>query len=152
MRTKTKTLTAIAVAAVLGGAALAGASYAGHRDGGFGGRHGHGLGFLDKGQLAVSAMEMFDAIDADGDGKLTQAEIDRLRNDRHGTHDADGDGSFEPRGSSPGSGTRPCARSRCACFRCSIPTATRSSAAPSTTVRSPKSSSGWIATATVASR
>ena len=94
MRTKTKTLTAIAVAAVLGGAALAGASYAGHRDGGFDGRHGHGLGFLHKGQLAVSAMEMFDSIDADADGKLTQAEIDRLRNDRHGTHDANGDGNL----------------------------------------------------------
>ena len=94
MKTKTKTLAAIAVAAVLGGAALAGASYAGHRHGGFDGRHGHGLGLLHKGQLAVSAMEMFDSIDADGDGKLTQAEIDRLRNDRHGTHDTDGDGSL----------------------------------------------------------
>ena len=86
MRTKTKTLTAIAVAAALGGTALAGATYAGHRDG--------GLGFLDKGQLAISAMEMFDAVDADGDGKLTQAEIDKLRNERHAAHDADGDGDL----------------------------------------------------------
>ena len=88
MKAKTKTLTAIAVAATLGGTALAGAVYAGHRD------DGDGVGFLDKGQLAVSAMELFDAIDADGDGKLTQAEIDRLRNDRHGMHDADGDGNL----------------------------------------------------------
>ena len=88
MKTTTKTLTALAVAAALGGTALAGASYAGHRDG------GHGMGFLDKGQLAVSAMEMFDAVDADGDGKLTQAEIDKLRNDRHAAHDADGDGNL----------------------------------------------------------
>ena len=88
MKTKTKTLTAIAVAAAVGGTALAGASYAGHRGG------GHGMGFLDKGQLAVSAMEMFDAVDADGDGKLTQAEIDKARNDRHAAHDADGDGSL----------------------------------------------------------
>ena len=41
MRTKTKTLTALAVAAALGGTVLAGASYAGHRDG------GHGMAFLD---------------------------------------------------------------------------------------------------------
>ncbi len=88
MKTKTKTLTALAVAAALGGTALAGASYAGHRG------SGHGMGFLDKGQLAVSATEMFDAVDANGDGKLTQAEIDRLRNDRHAAHDADGDGNL----------------------------------------------------------
>ncbi|MDE0456782.1 MAG: EF-hand domain-containing protein [Chromatiales bacterium] len=75
MKTKTKTLAAIAVAAVLGGAALAGASYAGHRHGGFDGRHGHGLGFLHKGQLAVSAMEMFDSIDANGDGNLNLEEF-----------------------------------------------------------------------------
>ena len=88
MRTKTKTLTALAVAAALGGTALAGTSYAGHRDG------GHGMGFLDEGPLAVSAMEMFDAADADGDGRLTQAEIDKLRNDLHAAHDADGDGNL----------------------------------------------------------
>ena len=52
------------------------------------------MGFLDKGQLAVSAMEMFDTIDADRDGKLTQAEIDTARNDRHAVHDADGDGNL----------------------------------------------------------
>ena len=89
MKAKTKTLTAIAVAATLGGTALAGAVYAGHGD------DGDGMGFLDKGQLAVSAMEMFDAIDADGDGKLTQAEIDALRNDRHAAHDANGDGNLD---------------------------------------------------------
>ena len=88
MRTKTKTLTALAVAAALGGTALAGTSYAGHRDG------GHGMGFLDEGPLAVSATEMFDAADADGDGRLTQAEIDKLRNDLHAAHDADGDGNL----------------------------------------------------------
>ena len=87
MKTRTKTLTAIAVAAALGGTALAGAGYAGHRGGG-------GMGFLDKGQLGVSAMEMFETVDADGDGKLTQAEIDRFRNDRHTAHDANGDGNL----------------------------------------------------------
>ena len=87
MKTRTKTLTVIAVAAALGGTALAGASYAGHRG-------GHGIGFLDKGQLAVSAMELFESVDADGDGKFTQAEIDKVRNDRHAAHDADGDGNL----------------------------------------------------------
>ena len=84
---KTKTLTAIAVAAALGGTALAGASYAGHRG-------GDGMGFLDRGQLGLSAMEVFAAVDADGDGKLTQPEIDKLRNDRHAAHDANGDGNL----------------------------------------------------------
>ncbi len=88
MNARTKKLTAIGAAAVLGVAAVAGASYAGHRHG------GHGMGFLDKGQLAVSAMEMFDSMDADSDGKLTQAEIDQARNDRHAAHDANGDGDL----------------------------------------------------------
>ena len=88
MKTKTKTLTALAVVAALSGAALAGVSHAGHRDG------GHGMGFLDKGQLGLSAMEVFNAVDTNGDGKLTQAEIDKFRNDRHAAHDADGDGKL----------------------------------------------------------
>ena len=87
MNTKTKTLTAIAVAAMLGGTALAGISHAGHRG-------GDGMGFLDRGQLGLSAMEVFAAVDADSDGKLTQAEIDKLRNDRHAAHDANGDGNL----------------------------------------------------------
>jgi len=86
MKSKTKKLTAIAVAAALGGTALAGVTYAGHRGG--------DMGFLDKGQLAISAMEVFQTVDADGDGKLTQAEIDKARNDRHAAHDADGDGNL----------------------------------------------------------
>ena len=92
MKTKTKTLTAIAVAAALGGGALAGASYAGHRGGGF----GDGMGFPEGSPLGLSAMEVFDAVDADGDGDgtLTQVEIDKLRNDRHAAHDADGDGNL----------------------------------------------------------
>ena len=39
-------------------------------------------------------MEILNSIDADGDGKLTQAEIDKARNDRHATHDADADGNL----------------------------------------------------------
>ena len=89
MKAKTKTLTAIAIAAALGGTALAGASYAGHRGG------GHGMGLLGGGPLGLSAMEVFNAVDADGDGTLTQAEIDKARNERHAAHDADGDGNLD---------------------------------------------------------
>ena len=87
MKTKTRTLTAIAVAAAVGGTALAGAGHAGHRDRG-------GLDFPDAGQFELTAMEMFDAVDADGDGALTQAEIDALLDDRRARHDADGDGNL----------------------------------------------------------
>ena len=89
MKTKTKTLTAIAIAAALGGTALAGASYAGHRSG------GHGMDFLGGSPLGLFAMEVFNAVDADGDGTLTQAEIDKVRNERHGAHDADGDDNLD---------------------------------------------------------
>ena len=88
MKTRTKTLTAIAIAAALGGTALATAGYAGHRGG-----H-HGMHFLKGGPLGLSAMEVFNAADADGDGKLIQAEIDKVRNERHAAHDADGDGNL----------------------------------------------------------
>ena len=94
MNNRTKTLIGIGVAAAIGAAAIAGVSYAGNRNGGFGGHHGHGMHFLGKGQLGLTAMEILHSIDADGDGKLTQAEIDKARNDRHSAHDADGDGSL----------------------------------------------------------
>ena len=94
MNNRTKTLIGIGVAAAIGAVAIAGVSYAGNRNGGFGGHHGHGMHFLGKGQLGLTAMEILHSIDADGDGKLTQAEIDKARNDRHSAHDADGDGSL----------------------------------------------------------
>ena len=94
MRARTKTLIGIGAAAAIGAVAIAGVSYAGHRNGGFGGHHGHGMHLLGKGQLGLVAMEMLESIDADGDGKLTQAEIDKARNDRHAAHDADGDGNL----------------------------------------------------------
>ena len=87
MKTKTKTLVAITVVTALGGTALTGASLAGHRDGGF--------GILDTRHLAVSVTQMFDAIDTDGDGILTQAEIDAARNERLAAHDANGDGNLD---------------------------------------------------------
>ena len=94
MKARTKTLIGIGAAAAIGAVAIAGVSYAGNRSGGFGGHHGHGMHFLGKGQLRLTVMEILHSIDADGDGKLTQAEIDKARNDRHSAHDADGDGSL----------------------------------------------------------
>ncbi len=94
MRARTKTLIGIGAAAAIGAVAIAGVSYAGNRHGGFGGHHGHGMHLLAKGPLGLTAMEMLESIDADGDGKLTQAEIDKARNDRHAAHDADGDGNL----------------------------------------------------------
>ena len=94
MKARTKTLIGVGVAAAIGAVAIAGVSYAGNRHGGFDGHRGHGMHFLGKGQLRLTAMEILQSIDADGDGKLTQAEIDKVRNDRHSAHDADGDGSL----------------------------------------------------------
>ena len=98
MRTGTKALIGVGVAAAIGGVALVGAGLADRGHGGpwgFRAHHGHGLGFLAKGPFRLTAMEMFEAMDADGDGKLTQAEIDTARNDRHAAHDADGDGNLD---------------------------------------------------------
>ena len=86
MRTRTKALIGIGIAAAIGGIALAGASYA---------ERGHGgMSFFAKGQFALMAMEIIDSIDTDGDGKLSQAEIDKVRDDRHAAHDGDNDGNL----------------------------------------------------------
>ena len=74
------------IAAGIGGIALAGASYA---ERGFG-----GMGFFAMGQFGLVAMEMFESIDTDGDGKLSQTEIDKVRNDLHAAHDGDSDGNL----------------------------------------------------------
>ena len=92
MQTRTKTLIAIGLAATIGGAAIAGGSHAKHRGGGFDGRHG--LGFLDKGSLATTALEVLESVDTNGDGTLSQAEIDQVRNDRHAAYDANRDGNL----------------------------------------------------------
>lgn len=92
MKTKTKTVTAIAVAAVLGGGALvAGITYADHRGGGFDGD----MDFLERGHFEMTAMEVFETMDTDGDGSLSQIEIDKLRNERHAAHDANSDGNLD---------------------------------------------------------
>lgn len=81
MKTRTKILIVSGIAVSL----LAGAGYAYNRHGG--GHHG-------KGHFKLFATEMFHSVDADGDGKLTQAEIDQVRNDRHAKYDANGDGNL----------------------------------------------------------
>lgn len=48
-----------------------------------------------KGPFAVMAMDMFQSVDANGDGRLTQAEIDTARNARHAAHDGNGDGNLD---------------------------------------------------------
>ena len=95
MSTRPKVLIGMGVTVVIGGIALAGVSYA-HRGAhhGFGAHLGHGMGFLAKGHFGLMAMEMFDSSDTDSDGKLTQAEIDQVRNSRHAAHDANGDGKL----------------------------------------------------------
>ena len=84
MRKTMKALIGIGVAASIGGTALAGASYA---DG------DEGASDHDE-----QGMVMLAAIDADRDGTLTQAEIDKARNDRNAAlaaHDANGDGNLD---------------------------------------------------------
>ena len=92
MKISKRTWIAIGVAAALGGTVLAGAGYASSRHGG--GYHGHGMHGFGKAFIASFATDMFDSVDADGDGKLSQAEIDQAREALHAAHDADGDGSL----------------------------------------------------------
>ena len=85
MRKTTKALVGIGVAVAIGGMALGGASLA-HRNGGFGDHDDH------------RAVAMFDAVDADRDGTLSQAELDKARENRNAAlaaHDADGDGQLD---------------------------------------------------------
>ena len=80
MTSFTKALLAAGALAVVGVAAIAGTSQAGR----WGGGHHGGSG----------AMRMLDQYDADGDGKLTQAEIDTARSERFAKYDADGNGAL----------------------------------------------------------
>ncbi len=81
MRKTTKVLVGIGVAVAIGGMALGGASLA-HRNGGLGDDDDH------------KAVAMFDAVDADRDGTLSQAELDKAREACGAAHDADGDGKL----------------------------------------------------------
>ena len=93
MKKSTKTLIAVGVAAAVGGASLAVAGDAAIRHVG-GGYYGHGMHFLGKGQFGSMATDLFESVDADGDGTVSQAEIDQSLSDRLAAHDANADGSL----------------------------------------------------------
>jgi Ca2+-binding EF-hand superfamily protein len=76
--TKTSKLLMTTGAVALGAAILAGATLADGR------HHGHGY----------HGARLFDSFDANGDGRLTQAEIVEVRQSRLEEFDADGDGSL----------------------------------------------------------
>ncbi len=104
MKTRSKILIAGAIAATIGGLALAGTSYA-HRGGQgqgrhmMGGRHMsggmHGMGMMRGGHMRGMAVhQFFKTADANEDGKVTQAEIDKALADRLARHDSNKDGKL----------------------------------------------------------
>lgn len=81
MKISTRTLIVVGAATVIGAAAFAGVSQA---DRGWGGKFG-GFG---------GPMRVLEQFDADGDGRLTQAEIDTARTERFAKYDANNDGAL----------------------------------------------------------
>jgi Ca2+-binding EF-hand superfamily protein len=81
--TKTTKLLLASGTLALGAALFAGASVAG----GWGRQHGGG-------HHGGGAMRLFEQFDANQDGRLTQAEIDQVRQSRLGEFDQNGDGSL----------------------------------------------------------
>ena len=99
MKTSTKTLIAAGVAVAVGAIAITGVTQAsGWKDGrGYGGHgyamhggHGHKGG--RHGQRRFE--RLLESYDSNEDGKLTQAEIDAVRAERHTRFDSDNDGSL----------------------------------------------------------
>ena len=103
MQTRTKVIVAAGLAVALGGAAFAGATQAqgrkdsqGHHYGqqagfGHGGNHGGRHGKRQRGRRME---RLLDSYDTNGDGKLTQAEIDQARAGRFVDFDSNGDGKL----------------------------------------------------------
>jgi hypothetical protein len=103
MNRKTKIATAAGLAVLLAGVGIAGASYAdgygwGHHGGQSAGGH-HGMGSDGNwgrhgSRHGRQMLQMFESYDSNGDGKLTQAEIDETRGARLARFDTDGNGSL----------------------------------------------------------
>ncbi|MYZ50195.1 EF-hand domain-containing protein, partial [Rhizobiales bacterium L72] len=100
MKTPTKTLIAVLLAASAG-AAFAAPSFAqggapwpdaGHRFERHGAQHGHGREHGPAGRMMMRAA--FERFDTNKDGKITQAEVDEVRGKRLAQFDKDGDGSL----------------------------------------------------------
>ena len=88
MRTRTKAILAVGALA-LGTTGMVGASLADGRGGH--GYHGHGH---HGGWSGARSERMFEQFDANGDGVITQVEIDEVRSSRLAEFDADNDGSL----------------------------------------------------------
>lgn len=97
MNKKGKFILGGTVAGLIGAVALAGAVQAdsGRRGHGWG-HHGGGyqMGMGGYGGRGGMMRHMFDLADADNDGKVTQAEIDKARDDRFAKYDANSDGKL----------------------------------------------------------
>ena len=103
MKTQTKVIIAAFIAALVGGVTLAGTGFANRRGPeGRGSEYGHstrherfGLGAHHGHHGWQMRSERFlDRFDSHSDGKLTQAEVDRVRRDRLAQFDTDKDGKL----------------------------------------------------------
>ena len=94
MKRSTRTWIAVGVAAALGGATLAVAGNTAFQQAGIDGKFGHGMHFLGKNQYSSLATEMIGTVDTDGDGMVSQAEINQALDTRVAAHDANGDSSL----------------------------------------------------------
>ncbi len=92
MKKSTKTLIAVGVATAVGGASLAAVGDTAIRHIGGGSHYGHGIHFLGKGTFGSFAADLFESVDSDGDGTVSQAEIDQTLDDRLAAHDTNTDG------------------------------------------------------------
>ncbi len=92
MKTRNKVLIAGAIVAALGGLALAGTSYA--RQGGHMGGGHHGMGMMGGMMRGMAIRHFFKTVDADEDGKVAQAEIDKALADRMARYDTNKDGKL----------------------------------------------------------
>lgn len=93
MTRTTKYLIAAGAVAAMVGLAVSGASYAGGDRHGYRGGH-HGMGHHGMGYRGEHAQEMFQRFDQDGDGKVTRAEMEAVRDGKFGEFDGDGDGEM----------------------------------------------------------